>query len=199
MLEPNWKQKRPTKAEIKRMWDELEVIPEQIDSQTLEKLLYHLRETHVNGGAEFFAFRLKDHPTFHWFGSRNRLEEINFITRFLNLPIVSENIVVINPNKSLISETEFEWASSFVLDGELAETLIHGGAYHKFNGSGITAKKLTMSFCEEIFGNRYLEIQMYKSYRPFTDWFYDVAWDVTWLGFDKRNLRVWLLCLTDTD
>lgn len=199
MLEPIWEQNRPSFFEIKKMWDELQVRFEPIKHQAIDELLLNLRKSHVNGGAEFACFRIEENPVFHWFGSRNRLDEINFFDRFLNMPIVTENLSAIRLGESKVSNTNFEWASSFTLDGELAQTLVQGGAYHKFGGSDYEAKQIGANFCEVLFGHRFSEVQMYKTHKPFTEWFYDIAWDATWLGFDKREIKVWLLCVTDTD
>jgi hypothetical protein len=199
MLESVWNQKRPTSLEIKKMWEELQINFEPIKNQAIDKLLENLRKTHVNGGAEFVCFRLEENTTFHWFGSRNRLDEINFFDRFLNLPIVVESFSVIQFGKSKVSNTNFEWASSFTFDGELAQALVQGGAYHKFDGSDYEAKQIGANFCESLFGHRFSDIQMYKTHESFTEWFHNIAWDVTWLGFDKLEIKVWLLCVTDTD
>ena len=40
---------------------------------------------------------------------------------------------------------------------------------------------------------------MCGSYTAWSPWFYDVAWDTTWIGVDVGFGRVWLLCVTDTD
>jgi hypothetical protein len=35
--------------------------------------------------------------------------------------------------------------------------------------------------------------------KPGAPWFYNIAWDVTWVLIDTRNAAVSLLCVTDTD
>jgi hypothetical protein len=199
MIEPIWEQERPSASDIEQLWRELNITFETLQNPAIDELLSHLRITHINGGAEFACFRLFEHPVFHWFGSRNRLDEIDFFNRFLNLSVVAESLPALKLGESKVSNTGFEWASSFTFDGELAQTLVHGGAYNKFNGSARTAKQIGMRFCDALFGDRFLEVQMYKSDQPLTKWFHDIAWDITWLGFDKREIKVWLLCVTDTD
>lgn len=80
MLEPNWEQLRPSYADIQQMWSELQITQDPLSHRALAELLHHLRETHANGGAEFAQFKVSEHPTLHWFGSRNKLDESNFST-----------------------------------------------------------------------------------------------------------------------
>src|SRR5687767_6371980 len=148
MLEPVWDQERPTAADIDQMWRELGVTVEPIQDPAIDEFLHHIRNTHVNGGAEFACFRLFASPTFHWFGSRNRLGEINFFNRFLSLPIIDEALPAIKLGESRISDTGFEWSNTLTFDGELALNLVSGGAYHKFNGSARAAKEIGARFCD---------------------------------------------------
>lgn len=199
MLEPNSDQERPSSADIHRMWSGLRITHEPMSHPALDEVLHHLRATHANGGAEFAQFGLPEHPTLHWFGSRNRLDEIDFFDRFLSSPAVSSALPALKIGASGVSGTGFERGSPLTLDGEIAQVLVQGGAYDKFAGPPREAKEIAGRFCEAVFGHRFTEVQIYKSYTPWSGWFYDVAWDATWFGFDKRNVRVCLLCVTDTD
>ncbi len=199
MLEPNWEQDRPSFSDVQKMWAELQLTHEPLTDAALENVLHHLRATHANGGAEFAQFKLSAHPTLHWFASRNRLDEINFFERFLGSPAVASALPNLKVDESGVSQTGFEWGSSLTLDGEIAQTLVQGGAYEKFPGTAREAKEIAKQFCDVVFGDRFNEVQVYKSYKPWTKWFCNVAWDVTWLGFDKRHVKVWFLCATDTD
>ena len=93
---------------------------------------------------------------------------------------------------------EFEWGSSFTLDGEIAEELVLGGCYKSFPGTPTEAKDLGGRFCKALFDNRYTEVRAYRSFNCWHEWFYCVD-HVTWLLIDKRYRRISLLCLTDTD
>ena len=199
MLEPNWEQERPSPSDVLKMWGELQITYEPLTLPALDDVLGHLRATHANGGAEFAQFRVSEHPTLHWFGSRNRLDEIDFFDRFLYSPAVSFALPPLKIGASGVSGTGFEWGNSLTLDGEIAQMLVQGGAYDKFAGPAREAKAMAGRFCEAVFGERFTEVQVYKSHKPWSDWFYGVAWDATWLGFDKRHVKVWLLCVTDTD
>ena len=199
MLEPNWEQIRPTFEDVKRMWAELEVSNDPINDPAIDELLKQLRSTHVNGGAEFGRFAVSPHSTLHWFASRNRLEDIDFFTQFIRHPTVVRTFAPVTGADSDVSLKLEEGVYPFTLAGELAAVLVHGGAYHRFSGTGREAMNVTSKFCDALFGERFTEVLLYKSYEPWTGWFYDVAWDGSWVGFDRRESKIWLLCITDTD
>jgi hypothetical protein len=199
MLEPNWRQERPSSTDVQKMWKELQITQEPFPHPAIDNVLRHLRATHTNGGAEFAQFKVSEHPTLHWFGARNRLDEIDFFDRFLSSSPVSSALPALKIDASGVSGAGFEWGDTLTLDGEIAQVLVQGGAYEKYAGTAREAKEIAGRFCVAVFGERFTEVQVYKSYKPWSDWFYDVAWDATWLGFDKRHVKVWLLCVTDTD
>src|SRR5262245_34023315 len=134
MLEPNWEQERPTFDQIKRMWTDLEITHDPSDDPAVNELLGQLRYTHENGGAEFAKLALSPHPVLHWFGSRNRLEEIDFFTRLVRHSSLAK---VFPPVATMNSEVSLKLSSGtppFTLAGELARTLVEGGAYSTFSG-----------------------------------------------------------------
>jgi hypothetical protein len=199
MLEPDWEQARPTFDEVKRMWAELNVSNDPLENPAIDELLKHLRSTHSNGGAEFARFAVSAHPVLHWFGSRNRLEEIDFFTHLVSHPSVVATFSPVITASPEISLKLWGGVPPFTLAGELAWVLVQGGAYDKFSGTAREAMNVAGSFCDALFGDRFTEILQFKSHESWTGWFYNVAWDGTWLGFDKRESKVWLLCITDTD
>ncbi len=65
-------------------------------------------------------------------------------------------------------------------------------------GDGRKEKEFAINVCKQIFGLRYGEISLDKSGTAWTPWFYDIAWDLTIVLFDKRLRRMWLFAITDT-
>lgn len=86
-----------------------------------------------------------------------------------------------------------------MLDGSIAAQILWGGAYEGFKERPVIAKQLAVNVCQYMFQDRYEDIKVIESYRPWTDWFYDVAWDVTWMVLDSREQKMWFICATDTD
>ncbi len=209
MLEPTWNQRYPTPSDIRRMWEEISFEPVVIDHPALDELLDALRRTRVQGGVLLGCFRVSEHRTFDYFASRNGLlsderdDKVGFSRRFLSSPAVATAL----PQLSVDSPAQdwdiqfpplFEWASSLTLDGELAERLVLGGAYHVFPGTPAESKSLGQRFCAAMFGTRYDEVRGYRSFERWHGWFHYVE-HTTWLLIDKRRRNIWLLCLTDLD
>lgn len=200
MLEPDWNQERPetTVAAINGLWKNLRIEHCATAGPPVDLLLSALRKTHVNGGAEFAMFRITDDPTFHWFMSRNRWDEIQFPEHLLRSRAVTKTL----PNvckEPIVDSFGFEWGSAFTLAGELAQTLTQGGAYVKHEGGAGEAFTIADDFRKWLFGDRFDEILVLNSSKPWSGWFYDIAWDGTWLVVDKRQNKVSVLALTDTD
>ena len=74
-----------------------------------------------------------------------------------------------------------------------------GGAYKQFAGPPEEAKRRAMAFTGALFGNRYLDVHVFRTSTCWSKWFLDVAWDLTWIVADDRTRRAFLICLTDTD
>jgi hypothetical protein len=201
MLERNQDQDMPSESEFQDFLAEFQVESEPWRHPALDKLLELLRFTHVNGGAEFASFKLATHPVLSWFVSRGRFHEMDVFEQFLALPTVVASLpeLAIEYPFSEAPEFEFEWGRSFTLDGEIAQTLVVGGAYDRFTGTAKEAKEIGMQFCNALFDGRFTEVEVCRTSKAWTHWFRGYVWDHTWLGVDKREQRIWLLCVTDTD
>ena len=59
--------------------------------------------------------------------------------------------------------------------------------------------RLAEGAAQELLEGRFSEVLVYANHAPWTDFFFDIAWDRTWLMVDKRERLVHVLCATDTD
>ena len=85
------------------------------------------------------------------------------------------------------------------LDGELAALLVLGGAYERFSGPHWMAKDIARRAEHDLVEDRYEDFSLYHSDEPWSPWFFDVAWDRTWILVDRRKAQVTVICTTDTD
>ena len=67
------------------------------------------------------------------------------------------------------------------------------------DGVEVVAKELGAGFCRTLFGERYEDVQVAHADFAWSRWFFDIAWDRTWVISDKREQRVTVLCTSDTD
>lgn len=189
---------------MRKMWWDIRFDPEPFENSAIDECLKALRETRIHGGILLGCFRVSEHKVFDWFASRNRLDEANFFRQFFVSPTVAVALPELRTEGLLLDGDgffglpEFEWGSSFTLDGEIAEKLVIGGCHMSFPGTPTEAKELGDRFCKAIFGERYTETQVYRSFDRWHEWFSYVE-HLTWLLIDKRYRRIWLLCLTDND
>ncbi|MDX1977845.1 MAG: hypothetical protein SFT94_09230 [Pseudanabaenaceae cyanobacterium bins.68] len=200
-LKPQLEQETPTPEQIQQMWQTLEIQPEPCEYPAALAYMEEICLTHVNGGVVLGQFLVKGDQTLEWYAARQSLEIIDFFDQFVCDQAVIAALPGLRIQKPLRQQlrVEFKRSGSFTLDGELGFTLFQGGAYEQFKRSAKEAKNLAREFCDQLFSDRYDQISVYKTDLAWTEWFSDVAWDQTWFIVDRRDCRVWLLCITDTD
>ena len=198
MVEPDWKQARPATVSVERAWGPESFAQVAFAEPVLEELLAELRTTHANGGAEFAQFSMSEDPTLDWFISRNRFSEIDLFGHLIRSGAFCAALPRLRGQENQ-EAFEWLWSSPYRLDGELAGALMTGGAHGKFKKGGRAAKDLGGRFCAALFGDRFEEVPVLKTHRPWSGWFHEQDWDTTWLGVDKGRGTIWLLALTDAD
>jgi len=181
------------------LWQRVDIRPVDEIPRAVSRYLEELRRVYVNGDAQYARFALTGNADFNWFATRNRWQELDFFTQLLTHPVVRTALPGVTRGMKRTHLAHFEWASSLTLDGELARLLVAGGAYQAFAGPPREAKQLGGQLCEALFDDRYLEVEVYRNYSPWSAWFQDVAWDSTHLLIDRRLQEVSLICATDTD
>lgn len=208
MLKIDWAAPKPDPQEWQtKLVGELQITRRAVDPPAVAAVVDEINRTHVNGGALFAHFDLAPHPVLDWYGSRNRLEEIDFVDQFVRLSTMAavwpEMLSEHKIQQRIVTEKAWpnilQWQTPFALDGELANLIYQGGAYERSRLTPGDAKRLAGAFCAALFGERYDEVWVCRSPNPWTSWFYGIAWDITYFGFDKRERAAWFLCVTDTD
>jgi hypothetical protein len=195
----NWEQNKPGNKLIERLWGAVNITVEPETFPAVDEYLAELRRINTNGGAFIARFHVNGNEDFNWFATRNRWDEIEFFSRFLSHPAFASALPEVATNVNTAELAEFEWSSSLTLDGELARTLVVGGAYEKFEGTPREAKALGERVAESLFGDRFDDVLVFRCWKPWSSWFCDVAWDGTTVLIDKRLQIVTVLVSTDTD
>lgn len=215
LLAPKWEQPKPPPKDALAMCGHVELASVDIHSGALVQVLESLRRSHSNGGAHFSAFRVGESEIFDWFASRNRLAEYDIVSSLLGrsevqmalpeLRIPPANSEIHAQHCSIVTVNGFEMESSFLFDGRLARTLYCGGAYgpdrlaETPNLGAKEAKQLALRLCDELFEQRFSEVDLFNNYSAWTPWFHGIAWDWTALLFDRRKRMFSILAITDTD
>jgi hypothetical protein len=199
MLEPDWKQKRPTTKKINNMWSNMQFQPLQFENEMVTTTLTKMRQTLSDENCLFKTYEIPQNLIFDWYASRSRWDEIDFFNKFLTSPEVLNELFgsTVRVNNDRVHQ--FSWVDPLTLDGEVARILVAGSVYLDFEGTPIQAKELGLQFCQGLFQERYLEMQVYKFHEAWSDWFFEIGSNGTFIIIDKRHRLVHMLCYTDTD
>ncbi|MBP0578126.1 hypothetical protein J8I29_02290 [Labrys sp. LIt4] len=192
--------RRPTKAELERALADVAIVPITHMAAAIDDVLARFRQTHCNGGALFAAFEIGAEPALDWYVARGQLHLDGILARLLVHPAIRAGLPDLRIDTAVpLPDIGLEPRDGLEIDGLLARALYHGGAYWHATGSGMPEKTLALRFCDALFELRFDEIAVYTSGKAWTDWFYDIAWDETFVVLDKRCRRLFLLAVTDTD
>jgi hypothetical protein len=198
-LEVDRDQRRPTDAAVEQLWRSIDVRPIDESPPAVEEYLAELRRVYACGGAFLARFKIDGGRDLEWFASRNRLDEISFFSRILTHPAVTAKLPEPTRDATFNESFTVEWASSLTLDGELARAIVMGGAHDRFEGPPRDAKRLGARVCDELFGDRFLDVEVYRSRSKWSPWFKMITFDTTYFIVDRREQVVSILVATDED
>lgn len=187
----------PQFEDRKAMWDSLQIDLVSAKNPAIEEYASHLGKYYANGNVKYGCFKLGDSEVLDWYCSRNQLKEMLFfwkvwekepIKSFFKLSEIDEE-----------SNKDFEWSSPFVLGGSLAWVLDNGGPYTKPNWGGEKSKKVGEKAAQELIANDYEDSLVLVNHVAWCSFFFDVAWDYTWVVLNKKTRLLHILMATDTD
>ena len=188
----------PYPSTIRAAWESVCMAQMKSDEQSVARLIDALRKTHVNGGAAFAQFSIDGNSDFRGFMRQDRWNDLDFPERFLTHPAVDAALPEV-AKKPISGSFGFEADYGFTFAGFLARILVQGGAYKKHEAGPGDAYSIADDFRRALFGDRFEEVFVLTSFRPWSEWFWGVAWDYTWLVVDARQNSVSVLAITDTD
>jgi hypothetical protein len=199
MLESDSTKPVPSTAELTQFWKEVNFPLSARVYPSVQRYVEALRERYSNGRVLFASFQCPNHPVFDWYLSRNDPQNLLFFHRFWHMPTPSSILAELKVPKEYENDPPFQWGNSFTFAGELASRLYQGGAYYRLAGSGAEEMRLGERSAHELIQDRFSEILVFMNHASWTEFFFDVAWDGTWVLFDKREKVVHVLTGTDTD
>ncbi|MFK4467145.1 hypothetical protein [Bacillus sp. RC252] len=170
----------------------------ETNDSSIEQIINTFKEQNLNGGAIISCFKVNDEQFFNEIPyERDRYE--HFFRKIFNSLDIINNLEELKIHTSEKYKFQFEYNSAVMLDGSIAFQIIRGGAYKGFSERPVMAKQLANNVCQCMFQDRYEDITVFENHSPWTEWFYDVAWDNTWMVLDSKEHKMWLICATDTD
>ena len=189
----------PNFDDRKQMWESVAFNQCKTKFPHAERYIRKLRNLYSNGAVEFMSFGMPKHRIWDWYSSRNQYHELGFFKYFW----CHSDVVKHFPHKlddiNFFDMKVFNHSSPYVLGGELAWILVGGGAYKQFKGQGNEAKKIGEEAAAELIDDNYDQVLVYHSGSAWCSFFYDVAWDHSFVVFDQRRHLIHVILATDTD
>jgi hypothetical protein len=89
--------------------------------------------------------------------------------------------------------------TGFEFEGAVTHSLLSRGAYVASKLDVETARKLSRDFVDALVNGDRLATIVYSIRGAWTEWFFDIAWDQTFVVVNVPTGRWTLFCFTDTD
>ncbi len=180
------------------MWRELDFpIVKQKDS-TLQ-FVEDLAAMYSNGAVIHKSFSVPDHPDFAAFIDTGALHSTYFFERFWQTKSVASAFPQPLNDVRFLSPDTFNWIHPVELPGSLARALLRGGAYTSKRLSARNAMAIAGQAAESLLRGDFDHQQVFVSQLPWSSFFYDVAWDYTWIIIRPKDKRIEVIIATDTD
>ena len=166
------------------------------DDPRAERYAAAVRTTHVNGGIVIACFRPNPHVPVHemihgvsWPSVAQAFLRNASVRRALTDLDVPEEVTL----GGVCAQGSYEF------EGGLAQTLVSGGAYVSWAEREDDARAVARDFVESLSEGRRASLMALRIDGAWAPWFFDIAWDSTYLAWNYDSDRWWLICSTDTD
>jgi hypothetical protein len=188
---------RPDPEAYEAAWRTTQIIAEEPAAALIKLRDVLSEENYVNGGACVARFRIAAPHEILWGLHKNLFNEFEFLDRFFAHPVVTAALPEVSRPNELIRE--FKQSDAAHGFGYLLRSVIHGGLYNSFSGSDEDAVTLVTEFMRAAIGMRLSRTHLWINSRPWTAWFCGIAWDATYVWFDRDDPAIVVLLITDTD
>ena len=192
----------PTFEDRAAMWETLDFPEHSWAHPCVDEYVNALRPRYANGSVLFHSFRIPEHPILDWYLIR-QLQDSNFFERFWSAPTPSRFFQSANPALNYYAshgeQSIFGHESPFLLAGSLAWIHFSGGAYSRSQGLGVRSKHLGDAAANELLEDDFEDTLCFKSYARWSDFFWGVAWDYTFIVISKKRRLIHCMLATDTD
>jgi hypothetical protein len=191
----NITEKAPTKEELYNLWNNMELEKVSNLTQYTQKLIEVINTLYCNGGIKVNKYRIIENNPINYYLFKDR----DFVQNIYRNKIILDSREYLKMNGELPKiNIKGHFTDIYSLSGDLARIIGYGGAYS--NGIEQTeAWKIAIEFVENEFGNRFKDFDFYIVEIENARWFYDVAWDYSFIIKDIRNYEIMFIDITDTD
>lgn len=173
---------------------------EPISRPAVRRLLNTFNHIYCNGHHDFFkSFEVKDPLKFESELKSGGLSHQQVLNSFFSCPSIRNGLADFELTEDSSVFPRFELISGDEIADRLDTCIVSGGAYQKFPGTHDESIEICQTFVETLLGNDLDSVVAGVSRDAWCEWFYDIIWDFTFLIWDIKRHRFYLLCITDTD
>ncbi|MDR0433608.1 MAG: hypothetical protein LBH21_00925 [Gracilibacteraceae bacterium] len=185
----------PSEEELDNLWENIKLEKSNAWTQAADTLKNEINKMYSNGGVKLSKYKITQENPLNYFIINDRRFVENIYKN--NAVLESRPYLGLNNEPPVIKVIEY-FTDIYSLSGNLARILGYGGAYTK----GIeqrAAWKTAAEFVENEFEIRFEEFNYYIVEIENAKWFYDVAWDYSFIIADTTKNEIVFIDITDTD
>lgn len=179
-------------------WETIEYASIAISDPRAEAFARTLQRAHSNGRIILCRLIPTDGDAFDWASRYDRRGLDHLLGTFLLAASSSPALTDIGIAGCDKLPPDYRAISAFEFEGALIHALVMGGAY----GAAVpedAARQLSREFVDSCFDTRWLGATVFVIPGAWTNWFYDIAWDRTFVAYDPDGKAWTCLFVTDTD
>lgn len=167
-------------------WRDVEYRLDDFHDDRLDTIVRALETTHVNGGVLLRCFRPLLGARFGEAHQQDLRGVEHWLQCFLECETVRDLIPELKIPSPLGELPPFTTYGAYEFEGALIPLVLRGGAYVGSSISENDARTFARGFVDALVGDRRDQITIFRLDGAWTDWFYDIAWDATFVVFDLR-------------
>jgi hypothetical protein len=185
----------PSKEELDNLWKNIKLEKSIIWTQSADVLKNEINKMYSNGGIELNKYKIIGENPLNYF----IINDNCFVENIYKNKIILEDRAYLGLNNEppIVKVIEY-FTDIYSLPGNLARVFGYGGAYTKGIGQK-NSWKIAAEFVKNEFGNRFEEFNYYIVEIENAKWFYDVAWDCSYIIADITKNEIVFIDITDTD
>ncbi len=181
-------------------WKEVDYQLSDLNHPDVLRLVDVLETLYVNGDVILRSFEPID-PDLYDKARVSDLQGTDYVIKtFLRSPKVMATLGDdIQMTEDDVENFQYVWQSVFEFEGSLNHMLALGGAYKSGFHIEDYIREVSRNFVNAIVPDGFLNTTVYRCSSAWTNWFYDIAWDRTFIIKNPVEKKWILLCTTDTD
>lgn len=163
------------------------------------RFIEDLAAMYSNGSVLHKSFAIPGHLDFMAFVNTGALHATFFFERFWQTKSVARAFPYVLNDVRFLAPDTFRLLHPVELSGSMARALVKGGAYTTVPMPARRAMKIADQAADSLLAGDFESPLVFVSGLPWSSFFYDVAWDYTWLILRPGDSRIEVILTTETD